>query len=329
MMVVDHLFNNHEYLQGDYKPLIFIGKYPLSFYFGLFGSLCVPIYLFVSGYGLYHSYVRDKKGYVSKMPKRILKLFVIYWISLIIFPIILGLSLAKPGFPGSWSKFLLAFSGITPTYNGTLWFFTTYIFLVLLSPIIINLVTRFNRYIVIAILLILYTVAFSYRVYLKIDFKDPISEWFGYNFSKLLMSLLCFSMGIMANKYKWYSIYYGICSRWKINNVHLIAGVIILFITKGVLTSVIFTPFVAIPFIFLINSIKMPIVIENGLQHLIHHSTNIWLNHYYLCPIFFKDFFYGFKNPLLIFIVLFSATLILSKVINVIRNPLLKLLKLN
>jgi len=54
MMLGLHLFNRD--YSGLFQPLIFVGKEPLSYYISLFCDACVPIFAFVSGYGLYYSY---------------------------------------------------------------------------------------------------------------------------------------------------------------------------------------------------------------------------------------------------------------------------------
>ena len=67
MMLCLHLFNTD--YKGLFQPLIFIGDQPLSYYISLFSDACVPIFAFVSGYGLYYSYVNKKDLYAKKMWK--------------------------------------------------------------------------------------------------------------------------------------------------------------------------------------------------------------------------------------------------------------------
>ena len=49
-----HLFARKE-INGLYETFPEINGVPLVYYLALFGDACVPIYLFVSGYGLYVS----------------------------------------------------------------------------------------------------------------------------------------------------------------------------------------------------------------------------------------------------------------------------------
>ncbi|MGL5549840.1 MAG: acyltransferase family protein, partial [Culicoidibacterales bacterium] len=91
-MLLLHLFCTREW-QGLFEPLIFVGETPLIYYFALFGDMCVVMYAFASGYGLMMSYQRDladlanyrKKNYI-----RLGRLYVNYWIIILIFVVILG-----------------------------------------------------------------------------------------------------------------------------------------------------------------------------------------------------------------------------------------------
>jgi len=113
MMLCLHLFNrNHK---GLFEPLLFIGKQPLSYYISLFCEACVPVFAFVSGYGLYYKYQQDSSVFGRDNFKRLKKLYLNYWIIILIFPVILGLILKFPGYPGSWEKLVLNLSGLIPS----------------------------------------------------------------------------------------------------------------------------------------------------------------------------------------------------------------------
>lgn len=64
MMLFLHLFNRD--YKGLFEPLIFMGQNPLSYYISMFCDACVPIFAFVSGYGLYYSYINSKNLYFKK-----------------------------------------------------------------------------------------------------------------------------------------------------------------------------------------------------------------------------------------------------------------------
>ena len=131
MMLGLHLFNQN--YEGLFQPLIFLGQQPLSYYLSLFCDACVPIFAFVSGYGLFFKYEKDEMRYAKDNIKRIYNLFVVFWIVLLIFVVVLGTIISKDGYPGDLTTFLLNFTAISTSYNGAWWFLTIYILFVLTS----------------------------------------------------------------------------------------------------------------------------------------------------------------------------------------------------
>lgn len=144
MMLCLHLFNRDHH--GLFHPLLFIGEQPLSYYISLFSDACVPIFAFVSGYGLYFSYKGNQQTYLKKNIDRSKKLYIRYWIILILFVVLLGLIIEKDGYPGTWTKFLLSFTGVKTFYNGAWWFFTIYILFVFTSRFWFVLLDKINPY---------------------------------------------------------------------------------------------------------------------------------------------------------------------------------------
>ena len=67
-------------------------------------------------------------------------------------------------YPGDFKKFILTFIALYPEYNGAWWFFTTYIILVLLSPIINKIVVKYNTILVISISFMFYLIAYVQRI---------------------------------------------------------------------------------------------------------------------------------------------------------------------
>ena len=163
-MLLLHLFCTRSY-EGLYTPLIFIGDTPLVYYLALFGDCCVAIYCFCSGYGLIISYKNNKENYFKNNLMRIFKLYINFWIILFIFVVILGPLMGQgESYPGTLKNFILTFTALDPAYNGAWWFFTTYIILVLLSPIINKIVVKYNNMLVITLSFIFYVVAYIQRI---------------------------------------------------------------------------------------------------------------------------------------------------------------------
>jgi len=89
MMLFLHLFNTLDY-QNLFQPLVY--------YLSLFGDACVPIFAFVSGYGLYYKYSKSTATYSKDNVVRLKKLYLNYWIIILLFPVALGFVLQFTGY---------------------------------------------------------------------------------------------------------------------------------------------------------------------------------------------------------------------------------------
>ena len=102
MMIFYHLFNR---VGADYhglcQPLLYIGERPLV---NIIANACHPVafFLILSGYGL--SYVWENKGNnLRQQGRRILKLYISYWIVMAIF-VGMGCFINPAQYPGDfWS----------------------------------------------------------------------------------------------------------------------------------------------------------------------------------------------------------------------------------
>lgn len=107
-----------------------------------FCKICVSIYAFISGYGLYKSNEKDvyievkqsiKNDFLFSM-KHLLKLYKKYWIVFIIF-VPLGFYIERfTNF--SFHIFILSSLGMSSSYNGTWWYIKQYVIFVLIFPLI-------------------------------------------------------------------------------------------------------------------------------------------------------------------------------------------------
>src|SRR5690606_21126617 len=112
-----------------------------------------------SGYGLYYSYINSKHIYSKKNIERTKKLYLRYWIILLLFAVALGWLMTKEGYPGSFQKFILNFTGLKGSYNGAWWFFTIYILFVFTSKFWFKLLDKFSSYLYLGLLFCIYIIA--------------------------------------------------------------------------------------------------------------------------------------------------------------------------
>ena len=100
-----------------------------------FGDICIAIFIFLSGYGLYKK--KKEKDYCKYIIHKVFRIYIYYFI--IFIPYILINLFIKNNLDLSIDTFLYNISGYFITYNSSWWFFTIYILLLLLSPLIIFL----------------------------------------------------------------------------------------------------------------------------------------------------------------------------------------------
>ena len=317
-MLLLHLFCTKTY-EGLYIPLIFIGDTPLIYYLALFGDCCVAIYCFCSGYGLLISYKNNKENYIKNNLMRIFKLYINFWIILFIFVVILGPLMGQgENYPGTLKNFILTFTALDPAYNGAWWFFTTYIILVLLSPIINKIVVKYNKILVIAISFIFYVVAYIQRIKGIIVLDNNILNWFIRQIALLGTSQLPFIIGSVFAYKKIYSKLDNICNKIRYKNMLGILIIMLMIVAHGIVQTLFVAVFTGVVFICVFNLIDKPKWVNRLFNYLGDHSTNIWLIHMFFYMIYFKDLVYGAKYSFLIFSWLIILCLVSSYIVNLI-----------
>lgn len=111
---------------------------------GIASKICVSIFMFLSGYGLYYTFKRNGSVHVVKRLKGIYERF---WKIFFIF-VPLGFLFFDRSF--HLQEFLLNLFCLDYSYNLEWWFMGTYIELLLLLPLVLRLDTK--RYFLIAVL---------------------------------------------------------------------------------------------------------------------------------------------------------------------------------
>lgn len=140
-MLLLHLFCN---LEPNYTPLVYVTGVPLAYFFGQAADFCVFAYCFVSGYALMTQYdnAKNPKAYMKGRLKSLSRFLVNFWVILILFAII-AIALGKgTEWLASPKVFLGNFATLWYSYNGAWWFVSTYIFMVLLSPLVFKALNK-------------------------------------------------------------------------------------------------------------------------------------------------------------------------------------------
>ena len=325
-MLLLHLFCTKNYI-GLFQPTVMIGDTPLIYYFALFGDCCVAMYCFCSGYGLMSSYDKDTVGYKKNNLMRIFKLYLNFWIILIVFVLIIGPLLGmRNHYPGSFKAFILTLTAIDPAYNGAWWFLTTYILLVLTSPYLNKSIKKYHPIIILGVSGIFYFIAYVQRIkgVLQLDL-----EWLNWLIRQVALygtSQLPYVVGILFCHYKWYSKLNVFYQKLKFRNAFGISIIILMLIGHGIVQTLFVAPFIGITFICIFNFLSKPSWLEKVFLYFGKHSTNLWLIHMFFYMIYFKELVFAPKYPILIFTWLIILCLISSHVINFFYHPLLRTL---
>jgi hypothetical protein len=250
---------------------------------------------------------------------RLLKLYINYWIILIIFVLGIGFIMGQSNnYPGSLKTFLLSFLAVSPAYNGAWWFLTTYIMLVLISPTINKIIIKYNSKTIVVLSLIFYFVAYVQRIKVVLVFDNSIINWFISQIALLGTSQLPFIIGGIFAEKKIYSKLYSIFYKLKFKDIILVTLILSLVVFHSFIETLFIAPFTGIAFICFFNIIDKPAWLNNALSYFSNHSTNMWLSHMFFYMIFFKKLVFYPRYPILIFPWLIILCLITSYVINFI-----------
>lgn len=319
-LVFLHLFNIKDYID-TFSPVLFINETPIVYYLSLVSGCCVQLYLFCSGYGL-SSICIEKRLDIKSNLNRIIKLLINYWIILIIF-VLIGHFIGNENYPGSIKEFILNFFLLSKSYNGAWWFLQTYVILVFLSKFIINIVNKFNSFIVFFISGIIYFITFVITIKFKIS--NGNFEIIYRMIVNLLTCQFTFILGGLFVKEKIISRIRCKFEDVKYKSLLIFICYFGILIINILIENYIINPITAIALVLMFSITKISKVTEKILLYLSKHSTNIWLTHMFFYMIFFKKIVYYPKYPLLIFIWLITLCLVASYVINLIYKFIIRI----
>ena len=305
MMLFYHLFGR-ENLADICTPLLYIGNTPLVRYIT---NACYPVsfFMILSGYGLTYCYKKNQLS-PSIQGKRILRLYVHYWLVLLIF-VTIGHFIKPDIYPNNLIHVLINIIGINCTYNGEIWFLLPYAIISMLSWWIIDYIYNLNDKRKIFITLIVYSIIFL------------IARYIGYHLphNELLATLLIQLVYIVQLTF-YFSL--GILLFRLLENEPTILKVvkptiyfiiiIVLFFIKSMIKVTIADGLYAFIIIFCISHLQLHRFFHNVLYKLGQYSMPMWMTHTFFAVYLFQDFIYGFKYPLLIWLVLITISYLAS-----------------
>lgn len=313
-MVWLHLFDRDYH--GLFAPLLFIRGVPLSFYIGQLSDFCVFGFAFLSGYA--HMKQFGREGYYRRRGKGLLSVFCTYWLALIVFSLV-GIVIGQGEYmPGSAGKFVLNALTIESSYNGAWWYMFTYAVLVLISPLILKCVEKWNSLILLGLGFGVYCAAYYARFRMT-------GGWLLMKFGPFGMTLFEYLLGALALKYQ---IFTRIFRAWEripkfgrgVLTVALLLG--LLYGRTKLVPSLFAAPVSGFVVMALFHFWKKPKSVQKMFLFVGKHSANIWLTHMFFYLTLFKNLVYLAKYPVLIMAFMLAITIPLSMLLQWINRPI-------
>lgn len=301
-----------------------------------FSKICVAIFVFISAYGMAKSYLKfqnsagaDNNGkvltkrayYNSKTFTRLFKLLWGFWGSFAVWQIF---SLVNSHFNftnsahnyasmyGTGPKSVLYFFtdaiGLaelfgTPTFNGTWWYMSLAIIIILIMPLLTELYKRFGMIVVVLAPLL--------PQFLGIE-KNNLTRYLFI----IMLGILCADKDILEKLYN-----FKVCKnefaskaiKFVVSCALLYAAIKIRQYNGALLAKYVEVMDDVIPLFVIYFCYEFVVflpIVKNILQLIGKHSTTIFLTHTFFRSFYFQDFIYSPKNAILIVITLLITSLI-------------------
>jgi peptidoglycan/LPS O-acetylase OafA/YrhL len=303
LMFVHHLFVFKERLINGNTYYQVLPFFDAEASLGYFGKICVSVFLFLSGYGMFLGYLRSQKSSITYSLGKLKEFYLTYWIYFLCF-VPIGILFFKHvelwdspeiRYSAEPMIFLENFLGFSSRYNQEWWFVSVFIILLLLSPI-----------------------------YLKLTEKSP--------FLMAFISLAVFSLNLELDRYINYQICFWqisfvlgmLCAKGNFFNSNLIerfdrSGTMAL-IAIFLLTFLMHRQFdqLKVNYDFLLTPLFVYASVNTAVllnlskifAYLGKYSFPLWLTHSFFCYYYFQDFVYYPKWSPLVFMVLTSVSLV-------------------
>ena len=307
LLFAHHLF----YVQnGLYDDVNIYHSWNLVHQIGLYGKLCVAIFVFLSGYGL--TVKAEKDGGIKNLKSfylhRFKKLYLSYWyIWLLFVPVsyfVFGRTFSVVYHDGIVFKLLLDFLGLLNCigllgYNATWWFMSCIILLYLLFPLLYKF-ARTNWPLSIALAM---TITFLPLV----NVVNPIRYY-----------VITFVLGIL------YALKILPPPSSK-ETVFTFLLFLILSVCRIFGDPILIDCILSLLLVHLYTYVRVP----NGVAHILEiigrHSMNIFLFHTFIYYYWFREIIYAPRNPVVIYAFLLAVCLLVSFAIEKLKSLIIHL----
>ena len=302
VMVICHLYRDRILEDQGVFSLCSVQGVPLAQW--LSGAVSpVGLYLFISGYGLYFSRKTAARG--GKF--RILKLYKLYWLTLLVFlPIACWLNPDR--YTGGWVTALENISAFRATWNEEAWFLFPYVLLALTSKWIFATLDRWGCRKTIAACGVLYYISiFLIKMYFKSFFFHHYAVYHMAIYFDCLFMFIVGAVFCKCAEREWT----GFAARtFALPQYALVILFFMVYLTACAIGHrAVLGPFFQTALILLFIRINWRGMAKKALRLLGHYSTVVWLIHTWICYYCFKPFIYSLHYPLLMLAATLAASI--------------------
>ena len=301
LMLMHHLWPFSERIAGGELKHLFniFGDSSLTS-FGLFGRICVSLFFFLGGYGIYIQSKKKNFNIIANLKK----LYLAYWKVFLIF-IPIGFIFFKNQIAYTennyyytrflnlnWNEVLKNFFAFSSSLNGEWWFLTSYIFAILSFPIIKMIFEKRNTKESIVLILV-----FSILMTNVFPALGDIKELGYMNNNYLYRSffcqsspyIACFWMGMLFGKENLIIRFKELIEeniKFNVLTDVVLLGIIVYLRQKvvGAELDILYVPVLIIAFLDLLSHMPR---LKGLFERLGKQSTNMWLIHSFYCYYFY------------------------------------------
>ncbi|MFL8711509.1 acyltransferase family protein [Clostridioides sp. GD02377] len=331
LMIYHHLFTFPDRMPNNVLPisLFTIAGNTISYWIGSFGKLCVALFIFLAGYGTYISARNTNQTENAFITNKLRKLYIIYWKVFIIFiPICMLLNISPVS--KDIETLIWNFLGINVSYNGEWWFFTPYVFLIILFPITKKILGSKDSFWQDIIIILSLTTLIRYIIPTFGSYQwgsNLNNSLFWVKLIQALDLLPSFLIGCICAKYNLFS---KAKEKFRSNNINSLLALLIMFIIfymrkrTGIVYDYIYAPIFTISSIIFLNNSFLSFL-YTLFEKIGNESTIIWLTHSFYCYMICPQLVYYPRFSILIAIWLCFICYLTSKGINLLYNSLNKI----
>lgn len=315
LMLIYHLGNIPEIqgLDNIFWHTLSVASHPVNYF------------LIVSGYGLYYVYNQGRIS-LSYLFRRTMKLYIAFWVVLLIFVFGLGSWLYPGRFSLSWDLVLLNFIGWRWGYCIFTWFLLPYIFMSLSSKWIFKVIDFLGN--VKSLLIVCFIYLFT--SFLISRYFDSWLQWHYEVYHVVLWAQTLFGLTVGAVMARVnLSEKSLLWNKLEGKNLLVILLLVATFAFRGQINTSALNPFHASLVVWLILHLRLSVVPKKIFVELGDKTMIMWFAQGFLGVVMFSEYILLLRYPLLIWIVWVIICYLVACLLKPVVNGLTRAVKLS